>query len=415
MRERFDFCCTDQPIQDMIDLDFKTDETRRLEDLQSYQILDSLPEKAFDNLTKLASEIADTPIAMINLIDEKRQWTKSMVGIPEELREAPREVSVCQFTIKEPDVTEICNLKEDYRTSQLPSVNSEGGLRYYFGVPLITKNRYAIGTLCVLDYQETKLSDKQIEQLKIIANEVMTHLELHKQNQELQKLNEYKLQLMKMLSHDMRSPLNGIIGLSSMLREQLEDEESPHIDVIDIIEQSSSQLNQMIDEVMNYSIIESEGLKLTPYNVNLEEVVDNILQLYRPASRIKDIDLEIYTEGLEEPIWIDGEKFEQVVGNLLSNAIKYTKKGGWVKLSLIRKGNILELKVIDSGIGMSKEESKNLLENRNKLRASKGTSGEKSSGIGFAIIRHIIDLLDGDINIESAEGEGTTFRIEIPV
>lgn len=323
-----------------------------------------------------------------------------MVGLPENLREAPLEVSICQFTIKEPDVTEICNLKTDYRTSHLPSVAPEGRLRYYFGVPPYYK--------------------KQIRHWYALCsglrrNEVMTHLELHKQNQKLQKLNEYKLQLMKMLSHDMRSPLNGIIDLSGILREQLEEEKSPHIDVIDIIEQISSQLNQMIDEVMNYSIIESEGIKLTSEHVNLEEGVENILQLYRPAAGNKDIDLEIYTDGLEEPIWIDGEKFEQVIGNLLSNAIKYTESCGWVKLSLIRKNNILELKVIDSGIGMSSEEIKNLQDNKNRFQASKGTSGEKSSGIGFAIIRQINDLLDGNIKIESTEREATTLKIEIPV
>ncbi|WP_340105621.1 GAF domain-containing sensor histidine kinase [Rhodohalobacter sp. 8-1] len=399
----------------MIDADIKSNETKRLEALRSYQILDSLPEEAFDNLTKLASEIANVPIAMINLIDENRQWTKSMVGIPEKLREAPRKETVCQYTIKEPGVTEIQNLDQDFRTSNLPSVNQEGGLRYYFGIPLVTKNKYAIGTLCVLDYEEKELSETQIDQLKIVANEVMTHLELHKQNRELQKLNEYKVQLMKMLSHDMRSPLNGIIGLSSMLREQMEDEQSKHIEIIDIIEQSSTQLNQMIDEVMNYTIIESEGLTLSPGKVNLQEIIDNILQLYRPAARIKSIDLEFYAEGLEEPVWLDGDKFEQVIGNLLSNAIKYTKSGGRVKLLLLRKNNTLDLKVIDSGIGMSNEESRNLLQNKNRFKVSKGTSGEKSSGIGFSIIKHIIVLFDGYIEIESKEGEGTTVHVEIPV
>lgn len=400
----------------MIETDVTRDEAMRLEELRSYRILDSLPEEAFDNLTKLASEIANMPIAMINLIDDNRQWTKSMVGFPDECKETPRDETVCQYTIKQSGTTEINNLEHDFRTSRLPSVSKKGGLRYYFGVPLITKNKYAIGTLCVLDYRENKLSDKQIDQLKVLANEVMTHLELHKQNRELQKLNEYKVQLMKMLSHDMRSPLNGIIGLSSMLKEQLEAEGSSHIETIDMIEQSSSQLNQMIDEVMSYSIIESEGLTLSPESVRLDEIVDSILQLYKPATRIKDLDLEFYVEGLEEPVWIDGDKFEQVIGNLLSNAIKYTKSGGRVKLSLIRKNDTLKLTVIDSGIGMSAEEANKLLKKNNqRSQAQKGTSGEKSTGIGFAIVKHIINLLDGEIEIESTPGEGTTFRVVIPV
>lgn len=398
----------------MMDTEIESDESNRLEALRSYQILDSLPEEAFDNLTRLASEIAGMPIAIINMIDEDRQWTKSMFGIPMESRDTPRDESVCHYTIKEPGVTEINNLDLDIRTLNLPSVKQEGGLRYYIGFPLISSNKHAIGTLCVLDYEEKKLSDAQIDQLEIIAKEVMTHLELHKKNLELQKLNTYKVQLMKMLSHDMRSPLNGIIGLSSMLREQLLEERSEHIEVIDIIEQSSSQLNQMIDEVMNYSLIESEGLTLSPGKVNLRETIENISRLYRPATRIKSIELEIYTEGLEEPVWLDGDKFEQILGNLLSNAIKYTRSNGWVKLSLIRKQDILELRVTDSGIGMSEEETKNLLQNTHLQQPSKGTSGEKSTGIGFLIVKHIIDLFEGEIQIESIPGEGTTIHVEIP-
>lgn len=399
----------------MIDKEINADEEQRLETLRSYDILDSLPDEAFDNLTKLASEIAGMPIAIINMIDKDRQWTKSMFGIPMESRDTPRDESVCHYTIKEQGLTEINNLNLDIRTLDLPSVKQEGGLRYYIGFPLISSNKHAIGTLCVLDYEEKKLSDAQIDQLKIIANEVMTHLELHKRNQELQRLNEYKVQLMKMLSHDMRSPLNGIIGLSSMLREQLEEEGSEHIETIDIIEQSSSQLNQMIDEVMNYSLIESEGLTLSPGTVNLQEIIGNTARLYRPANSIKSIDLEFYTEGLEEPVWLDGDKFEQILGNLLSNAIKYTRSGGWVKLSLIRKKDTLKLTVVDSGIGMSDEETNKLLKNSQRSPAQKGTSGEKSTGIGFAIVKHIINLFDGKIEIESTPGEGTTFQVEIPV
>lgn len=390
-------------------------EAERLEALHSFEILDSVNEEEFDNLTTLASEIANAPVAMVNLIDKDRQWTKSMSGLSLDVKEAPREETVCQFTIKSQDVTEITDLREDERTSGLSHIKAEGGFRYYLGIPLLTKNNHAIGTLCVLDYKQRKLSALQIRQLKIIAREVMTHLELRKKNKELERINEYKVQLMKMLSHDMRSPLNGIMGLSSMLREQLENEGSEHVDTIDIIEQSSSQLNQMIDEVMNYSIIESSGLTLKPSEKNLDEIVGNILQLYRPATRIKNIDLEFYTEGLEESVWIDGDKFEQVIGNLLSNAIKFTKPGGWVKLSLIRNNDTLELKVIDSGVGMSEEETKDLLKSKSNLPGTKGTSGEKSTGIGFDIVKHIIGLFEGDIKIDSTRGEGTTFTVQVPV
>lgn len=403
----------------MIDSDAEIREEERLSALYSYHILDSLTEKEFDNLTQLASEIADMPIAMINLIDANRQWTKSAVGVDTGKKEIPREKSVCQYTIRQRDTMEVQDMAADPRFCDFDYVKNENGLRYYFGVPLLTSEGYAIGSLCVLDYAPRSLDNKTIRQLRIIASEVMTHLEFHKQNIELQQLNEYKVRLMKMLSHDMRSPLNGIIGLSSMLKEQMMEEAPEHVELLNVIEQSSTQLNQMIDEVMNYSIMESGGIQLKMEDVKLQELVDDIAMLYRPASRIKNIDLEFYTENLDEPVELDPDKFEQIFGNILSNAIKYTRSGGWVRVSLIRKlkkgQELVELVVSDSGVGMSEFEQEELLDSDTYVPRSKGTSGEKSTGIGFSIVKHIVSLFSGEIDIESHPGEGSTFRVTIPV
>jgi len=197
----------------------ETHEKQRIRALESYKILDSLAEEEFDNLTRLAAEIAGTPISAINLIDSKRQWAKSMWGMEPGFKEVPRDESVCQYTIKNREITEIPDLTIDDRFADFDYVKREGGLHYYLGIPLITKDNYAIGSLCVMDYDKRDLSSQQVDQLNIIAKQVMINLELHKQNYELKELNDYKVKLMKMLSHDMRSPLNGIIGLSGMLKE----------------------------------------------------------------------------------------------------------------------------------------------------------------------------------------------------
>jgi len=403
----------------MTKLKTKIYEEERLKALLRYGVLSTLPGKAFDNLTLLAKEIANLPIALINLIDKERQHTISVTGFDLETRERPRDETICQHTIKKSEHMEVPDLSKDERFLDLESVKGVNGLRYYFGIPLLTEDGHALGTLCVLDFKERKLSDIQVRQLKIIAKEVMTNFELHKKNMELERLNSYKVKLMKMLSHDMRSPLNGIIGLSSMLSGDLEATSPEHAELLKIIEQSSTQLNQMIDEVMNYSIIESGGLTLTPKSENLQAVIDNIGKLYRPAAKIKQIDLQFYTENLETEIVIDSDKLEQVIGNLLSNAIKYTKTGGWVKLSLVRKKmnnrDTLELIVSDSGVGMSEEKQNQLLTGDSLNAYTSGTDGEKSTGIGLSIIKHIVSLFSGDIEISSTPGEGSVFRVQIPV
>jgi len=394
-------------------------EKERLEALHSYYILNTLPEKELDDLTRLAAEIASAPVAMVNLIDKNSQWVKSSVGAENLGRKVTRSKSVCQFTVAGNKNTQIENLAEDERFADFDSVKGEGGLRFYFGVPLRTENNYAIGALCVLDYKSRKLGRQQVRHLEIVARQVMTHLELYKQNKELKALNDYKVKLMKMLSHDMRSPLNGIMGLISILRDSLDSDNEEHHELLEIIEQSSAQLNHMIDEMMSYTIIQSDGLKLETEKVYLSEIVTNISKLYKPAAKIKKINLQFYTINIERPVLADSDKLAQILGNLLSNAIKYTSPGGEVHVTFgchkNENGNYLELIVADNGIGMSKKKLMQLNSGEKINDTSKGTSGEKSFGIGLTIVKHFVGLYSGEIDIQSAPSEGTRFKVKIPL
>jgi two-component system, sensor histidine kinase len=390
-------------------------ERRRLRALQNYHILDTDPEKGFDDLTRLAAEICDAPIAMVNIIDNQRQWSKSVFGISVYFtRESPRNQSVCQYTIYKPDYFEIQDLRSDPRFSEMPYVTGHPNYRYYLGVPLKDGEGYGIGALCVLDTKPRKMDVKRIGQLTILANEVMARLELHKSNYELKELNQHKVNLMKMLSHDMRSPINGIIGMSSVLREVLEDES--HREMVTILEQSALQLNQMIDEIMSYSLIESKGFQLSVNRVDLSSIINNLENLYRPVAKAKGIEL-VMNNRVQKQVNIDKSKFEQIFGNLVSNAMKFTGSGGRVKAELNLLGSEeseqLQLTVTDTGIGMEPEKAESLLKN-SAVYSRKGTSGEKSTGLGLSIIKYFVELHSGTIEVRSAPGKGTEFIITLP-
>ncbi|WP_069130449.1 GAF domain-containing sensor histidine kinase [Rhodohalobacter halophilus] len=386
-------------------------EKKRLQKLYSYDVLDTSPEKEFDDLTKLAAEICEAPIARVNLIDKDRQWSKSIFGIDESSREVPRDITVCQYTILKEQTLEIPNLAKDPRFKNFDYVQHEPHLRYYLGAPLLSPDGYAVGALCVLDYKERKMSDKQRGQLQILANEVVARLELRKQNEELKRLNDHKLKLMKMLSHDMRSPLNGIIGVGSLLSEIIEGDEEQ--EMLSLMEQSAIQLNQMIDEILSFSLIESEGFTLNRSEVNPVQMTDSMKRLYVPVSRSKGVDLKMEVES-DRNVYIDKEKFEQVYGNLLSNAIKFTKPGGEVSSKISIDGNRLLLRVEDSGVGMDDVTVTQLFSNGESSHEV-GTSGEKSTGLGLAIVKYFVDLHNGSIDVTSSKGEGTRFTISIPI
>lgn len=258
------------------------------------------------------------------------------------------------------------------------------------------------------------MSEEQKSALKILSSEVMARLEIRRQNKELEEMNSYKTRLLKMLSHDMRSPLNGIIGMSSIIKDELDGSDSEMHELVDIMEQSAFQLNHMIDEMLNYTIIESKGFRLDLKPTSLKDVTNQLKKLYESAAKTKNITLKFDLIDIDSPVNLDTEKMEQVIGNLLSNAIKFTKAGGTVTLSISQNSDdALIIKVSDTGIGMDSETSAALFDDKTRIHKS-GTQGEKSSGIGLSIVKYFTELHNGSIHVDSVIGKGTTFTVTIP-
>ncbi len=158
-------------------------EIERLRTLLEYGILDTPYEEDFNGLAQLASTICETPIALISMIDDKRQWYKAKVGIARD--EVPRKETFCQYTIEQDELFEIEDATKDNRVSNNPNVTAENGIRYYAGLPLTSEDGYNIGTLCVVDIRPRQLSNAQKEALSIIAKQVMLLLEFRRRNKDL--------------------------------------------------------------------------------------------------------------------------------------------------------------------------------------------------------------------------------------
>jgi adenylate cyclase len=159
----------------------RSSEPERLNALNRYDILDTLPELAFDEIAELAAQICGSAAALVSFVDASRQWIKAKYGIPPEVTECPREVSVCQATICNDDILYIPDLTQDPRFNTSPLVTGDFGLRFYCGVPLITPAGHALGTLCVVDFKPREISFEQREALRRLSRQTMAQLELRRQ------------------------------------------------------------------------------------------------------------------------------------------------------------------------------------------------------------------------------------------
>ena len=164
-------------------------EAKRLKVLWQYDVLDTVPEEIFDDLTDLAAHICEAPIALISLVDEDRQWFKSTLGVT--LRETSRDISFCAHAILNNDLLIVPDATQDERFKNNPLVTSDPKIRFYAGAPLLTPDGYALGTLCVMDNVPRTLRSEQQQALLVLARHVMTQLELRRHARELAAAREH--------------------------------------------------------------------------------------------------------------------------------------------------------------------------------------------------------------------------------
>jgi adenylate cyclase len=165
---------------DVVSFPTPTNEPQRLAALRALDILDSPPETAYDEIAVLAAQICGCPIGYISFIDDDRRWLKARYGLSSDLTNAPREATVCSTTICGAEMFVVPDMTQDSRFDQVAIVVGEPHCRFYCGMPLITDEGYALGTLCVLDFEPRRLTFEQTEALRRLSRQVLTLLELRR-------------------------------------------------------------------------------------------------------------------------------------------------------------------------------------------------------------------------------------------
>ena len=389
-------------------------EKERLAALRQYQILDTEAEKEFEELTLLASEICQTPISLVTLIDEQRQWFKAGANLP--ASEISRDIAFCSHAINHPfDPFIIPDMRADKRFADHPFVTGEPHVVFYTGIPLTNPDGYALGTLCVMDKKPKTLTGGQIRSLQVLAKQVMQLLELRKANIQLKTLkedlearNEELQQFAYVVSHDIKSPLASIVLTSEMLRENFGESINEENDqLLKVLNRASFKIKNLVDGILAYYRAEramNEGAE----NFLLKPFLMSIVDLLR-VSQAADIELP---EG-DHWIYMNKTALEQIFVNLLQNALKYNdKKKPKVAVMFSEDETNYYFEVNDNGKGMSEKEQEKIFELFTTLGKA-DRFGSHGTGIGLSTVKRLVEKMSGEIKVKSKAGRGTEFSFHI--
>jgi len=249
----------------------------------------------------------------------------------------------------------------------------------------------------------------------LVMSRVTNHIVLYQQKLELAKLNAQKNHFLGIAAHDLRNPLMSISGFSELLANPAMGElTAKQKRYLDAINDSCEVMRTLIDDLLDVSLIESGQFELNLAETDIAELVNGVVFMYEQQALAKQISLKVMLSGnLPNALMLDKPKIEQVIGNLISNAIKYSHSDTRIDVSVAVESGQLVIEVRDQGQGIPAHELPSLFHPFAKTSV-RSTAGEKSIGLGLAIVQRIVKGHGGEISIASEVGVGTTFRVEIP-
>jgi signal transduction histidine kinase/CheY-like chemotaxis protein len=301
------------------------------------------------------------------------------------------------------------------------------GLRTYVCHPLIARGRL-VGTLSFGARKPVRLSEDALAVIRAVSDQVAMAIDRKRAEDERKHLleseraarsdaeraNRLKDEFLATLSHELRSPLNAILGWTHLLRNDPSDP-AKVARAIDVIERNARTQAQLISDLLDMSRITSGKLRLDLQQVDLPLVIESALETVRPLAAARGLRIVSVLEPLDDPVAGDPARLEQVVWNLLSNAVKFTPASGAVQVALTRDDQCARIVVTDTGRGIEPQFLPHIFERFRQGDAS--TAREHGGlGLGLALVRQLVELHGGKVSASSpGPGKGATFTVELPL
>lgn len=391
------------------------EEENRIKALKEYNVLDTLPEEIFDDITLIASSICQMPIATISLVDGTRQFFKSKIGI--DFTETPIEHSVCyQAILSKEEIFEVPDLRMDDRFKESPLVSEAPNLVSYYGVPLASNTGIVFGMLCVASSNKVQeINEEQKLTLKKLAKQIIYILELRKRNEELTvyhgKLSKYAEEMESFAytaAHDLRSPIRAITSFLQLIEARSTSADEKNKNYFKIIFDSVKRLDRLIVDLLDYA--KSNKKVEDNVSVNIDLLVSTIFEGLR--GEYHSTSPQLVKHNL--PVLSTSKvAIHMIFNNLIDNALKYQKEGhaAVITVNYQEESQAHVFEVIDNGIGIETEFLELIFKPFKRLHTQAAYPG---SGLGLAAVMKMIESINGTITVRSTPDEGSVFVFSIP-
>jgi signal transduction histidine kinase len=398
-----------------MDAPLPVNETERLATLYGLNVLDSPPEKDFDDIVALAAAVCGVPMSLVSLIDTDRQWFKASVGT--DLVETSRDLSFCAHAILGRDLLVVPDARQDPRFADNPAVAREGGVRFYAGAPLVTTDGYALGTLCVVDSRPRRLDVEQLQALHALARQVTSQLELRRYavalantTARLQELERCKDELAALVGGELRAPLR----LMDAYLDGLGRTGHHDLEAADLVGRAAAAhvrgLRDLLDHLLRMAEAGSGADSLHMREIDLTRLTQRAVEAVRPIAATKQIWILNQAGGPSLPIIADPVRLEQVLMHLLFAAVKYTPSGGRVRVGTeIESGPAVRLDDMDLADGVRPDLFPHLY-----YGAIANTSDAAGPDRGLAVAKRILDAHHATVALSDRPGDGTSLHVVFP-
>ncbi|MCB1633477.1 MAG: GAF domain-containing sensor histidine kinase [Xanthomonadales bacterium] len=363
---------------------------QRLAALYRFDVLDSEPESAFDDVVELAAEIGRTPMALINFVDRDRQWFKARRQFP--IQQTRREYCFCVQVVSSGEALVVPDATEDARFRDLQVVCSGPGIRFYAGAPITTSDGHHLGTVCIMDHRPREFGPSKLAALQALARHVATLLEMRQAT----KRQQAQEQLQLLLAHDLRGPLGAASGFAEVLASSLAERATPAVrQALQSLQTGLDRSTSLLQSLLSWAAERDGHVTRQTLLMDLRALTDTAFEQAETAALLKRVRL---CNEVDAGMTLTGDPrmLLSALRNLVFNAIRHTPVDGQVRVCGWQKADgAVELQVEDQGQGFER-----------RADAGVPTAALHRFGLGLQLASDLVTRLHGRLQIHPDLGRG---------